>query len=164
MYFVSFFRISFFFFGIRRTKAYTVWNYSIQIRGDIRITNRERMEKQNSRRVKIEDSALISRNIYIYGSTRRTRVLPRGSCSCVTGLRSPLNSNWYPRTGPRAAIAITISPGFWNSPLVKSNPSGTRGRLFHSYRKQNPYYGKIRERIFSEISFQLEINFQFFNV
>lgn len=59
------------------------------------------MEKQNSRRVKIEDSALISRNIYIYGSTRRTRVLPRGSCSCVTGLRSPLNSNWYPRTGPR---------------------------------------------------------------
>lgn len=43
----------------------------------IRITNRERMEKQNSRRVKIEDSALISRNIYIYGSTRRTRVLPR---------------------------------------------------------------------------------------
>lgn len=111
------------------------------------------MEKQNSRRVKIEDSALISRNIYIYGSTRRTRVLPRGSCSCVTGLRSPLNSNWYPRTGPRAAIAITISPGFWNS-LVKSNPSGTRGRFFHSYpfamyANKIHTYGKIRERIFS---------------
>ena len=122
------------------------------------------MEKQNSRRVKIEDSALISRNIYIYGSTRRTRVLPRGSCSCVTGLRSPLNSNWYPRTGPRAAIAITISPGFWNSPLVKSNhPSGTRGRLFHSYSPQpmqtKSIFMEKSARIFSEISFQLEINF-----